>query len=1193
MNNLPIRVQKLNQLELADDLPVAESGPISLNYVSNYDSNFEDYGPFCTGLSRFLEEALLIKKFNEIVDEGIDIHASMLYTWRSLSRPISKIEVAPDDKTIFNDYQLEMLEAPMQSLFKFYFFVEDAQKEFINIVTKCCRQDQYFTSEGVLLSIGRMVNMFIIVDDLRGAKTSLKNDLSHYKRLHTVMKKNVGDAEFASNISKITLFLAQPNMIINSIKNSLGTISDSWKIIMGVIAVYAERLENRVYFSPSDKYSNIRIILGCLLLVCGEKNVAGKLDQMKIPLARLDKLLRESPNIPLIGDMHSSVGLTLKRFGLNFEFSLLDQKFLATTAVDYDITRYVDEFESAHISLLSELHLLTRTMSVSQTYNGLYDLHITDATRLYYFAEKALKTLGRWTYILHEVFFYKMSHPIDRSKLTNITGEVDSYSLATKYNYTIKEKAAICRIAFLIKSMYKVLKKHENILVNAIYTFIYTCFQNFIHKSAKDLIKKANKSKVAVFNMVVETLKMICADRIDSTDQSKSKKGDNFVLKHKSIPPLSTQVYMVRTILDTIPNLKECKKHVDSSTQASIQTFLNESALFTKLINFSEVLDECSQLETLWFKEFYIEISVGKHTQYPIEDSFPWIMMNYLLELSESDSYEFLLYLTCIYDDAAYYVLNKLKRRHLYDEIDSEAQLVFQQLCYHLSQRIYTAKRSEAFSILLTKAFKNRITKRLASVVTTSEKLNENNVNYSSSSQMFNVCVQRNVEYLGRKIDLNSLLSQRLLINFKQSLEACIGYFELLNVESVVMFSGLIEVYQEIHRILTLQFDVPAFNMIFNEVNGNMPGYLPRITSQILIGLLNDVAVNYSFCLMTERFVKSPVVFTDSAYEPPKVPTLLLFPSRSIANAFSDIYSIYSKYIGIEHFLEIFKLVGYSGVVRIVDEIKKFIASLIENTLQQYVGMLREGMPVKSILPQISYGFIGVIQYYNTAFDAIMRYQDLRPGVLHNLRVLGNYICIVYMLERAIYTHEGKGLHFTSALSGVVSMPTTPETPITNERISALFNHSKHFMFDNFPNNSIPQQFKTLLKKANELNQEKMCCGLSMFTSVMDFVVEKFDTPFWKGPEPPNGIVAIETCGEVHRIMSVLFYHMAATMKDPNCSVEYEFGDGIMFAAMTIIISVGQKDIFEGLDYCNHAITVSEVQSEGLIPMVFTSVFQF
>ena len=54
----------------------------------------------------------------------------------------------------------------------------------------------------------------------------------------------------------------------------------------------------------------------------------------------------------------------------------------------------------------------------------------------------------------------------------------------------------------------------------------------------------------------------------------------------------------------------------------------------------SETLQECCELSQLWYREFFLEMTMGKKIQFPIEMSMPWILTDHILETREPSMME-------------------------------------------------------------------------------------------------------------------------------------------------------------------------------------------------------------------------------------------------------------------------------------------------------------------------------------------------------------------------------------------------------------------------------------------------------------------------------------------------------------------------------------------------------------------------
>ncbi|KII67517.1 Cytoplasmic FMR1-interacting protein 2 [Thelohanellus kitauei] len=548
-------------------------------------------------------------------------------------------------------------------------------------------------------------------------------------------------------------------------------------------------------------------------------------------------------------------------------------------------------------------------------------------------------------------------------------------------------------------------------------------------------------------------------------------------------------------------------------------------------------------------------------------------MISHLLKTHEPNSSEFTLYLAGIYADAADSILHKLKVRHLYDEVVSEANLVFKQLCYHLGLLIYSRRRAETFDHLIDKSSRNHICRKLGAA--DAKFLSESNMQFQNFQHLSNLCKQLSVQFLGGRINLNAMLCQRLQHSIKESLRHCITYFENQDIHSVILLSSLIDIYQETHVNLSKDFPLPPFETILREVNHDMPGCLPLITHQIIQYLVDDLAQNYSFSMVTERFVRSPeVLSTKPQSTPVSINLMLIYPSKAIMNLFNEQHSLYSQFVGIEHFVEIFKLVGYSGFFAIVDEIKNYISDLLAEPIKNSILTLLNTMPSSGQFPRITDGIRSVMDFFNMSFERVLRSEKMQSEVLHSFRILGNYIVIVYMLEKAVYSCEANDLFISAPLDGFFTVE--PDQISLVQKSSSKSDFIKPYAFDQFPPDSIPQNLKDALDKASELNHERMNNCLPIYVSIVDFVSEQMKDAFWKGLCPQLDVVTAGSC-ELNRVISTIFYYISFYGLKQELSAQYIFGDGIIYGPLFLVVTLGLEDWVDVSDICCHAISASEI----------------
>ena len=60
---------------------------------------------------------------------------------------------------------------------------------------------------------------------------------------------------------------------------------------------------------------------------------------------------------------------------------------------------------------------------------------------------------------------------------------------------------------------------------------------------------------------------------------------------------------------------KTMRKDLDGATLSAIDQFLKTSQSFPYLLNFSETLRDCCDLSQLWYREFFLELTMGQSIQ--------------------------------------------------------------------------------------------------------------------------------------------------------------------------------------------------------------------------------------------------------------------------------------------------------------------------------------------------------------------------------------------------------------------------------------------------------------------------------------------------------------------------------------------------------------------------------------------------
>ena len=128
---------------------------------------------------------------------------------------------------------------------------------------------------------------------------------------------------------------------------------------------------------------------------------------------------------------------------------------------------------------------------------------------------------------------------------------------------------------------------------------------------------------------------------------------------------------------------------------------------------------------------------------------------------------------------------------------------------------------------------------------------------------------QRNVQLLGRSVNLTYILTQHLNNKLRRDVEFAISRFESSDARGVVDLTVLLNILSDTHHRLSQYTHLDPFPHILHEIN-NQPGSSSsssnsnvsvsgRIARHMYGSLQRDIAPNFSYNAYTQRFVPSPI----------------------------------------------------------------------------------------------------------------------------------------------------------------------------------------------------------------------------------------------------------------------------------------------------------------------------------------------
>ncbi|XP_052103195.1 cytoplasmic FMR1-interacting protein-like isoform X4 [Mytilus californianus] len=1180
-------VDVLDELPLPDQQPCIEGLSLSIHYQANFDTNFEDRNAYVTGVAKYIEEATVHADLNKLLEKGQEF-AAILYTWRCCSRALPQVKSneQPNRSEIYNKI-VEVLDPQVSKLMEFMYFVRESIERFGGEVKRLChiQKRNDFVSEAYLLTLGKFINTFAELDQLKNMKASIRNDYSAFRRAAQFLKV-IADPQALQESQNLSMFLATQNKIRDMLKEVLQSTPGYEELLADVINICVNMYESRLYLEPAEKYMLVKVMACGLFMIDNEQNNIYKMDSKKrINLTKIDKYLKQLEVVPLYGDMQINPYHYIK-YSMNFDPGKWPACESSHPSPQSNLLANLEPIREDHMSYISQLarhsnEAITTTREAPRTDDE--NRELTDL------ALRGLQLMSAWTQQVMELYSWKLLHPTDQHQNKDCPPEAEEYERSTRYNYSSDEKFAIIEVIAMIKGLQLLMARMESVFLDAIRRNIYAEIQKFVQITVREPLRKSVRKKNDVIKVIILAVRDTCADWLRGVEPhddpamkgKKEDEGFNIKVPSRNVGPSSTQLYMVRTMLESLiadksGGKKTLRKEIDINHLQIIDNFHKQSFFWNYILNFNESLHNCCDLSQLWYREFFLEMTMGRRIQFPIEMSMPWILTDHILETKEPSMMEYILYPLDLYNDSANYALTMFRQQFLYDEVEAEVNLCFDQFVYKLSDQIFAYYKHLAGSIMLDKRFR-------AECVSQNVK-----INYPVANRYETLLKQRHVQILGRSIDLNKLIGQRVNASLQKALDVAISRFEAGDITGIAELEGLVECNRLTHKLMRKYLTLNDFDAMMREANHNVSAPYGRITLHVFWELNYDFLPNYCYNAATSRFVKTKLPFAPASQreKPPNPSPFYIWGTKALTSSYSAIYSLYNGFVGPQHFRSMCRLLGYQGIAVVIEELLKIVKALLKGTLREYTETLFKAMPQVCRLLRYDYGSPGVMGYYQAQLNDMIQYPDLRTEVFQSFREVGNSVLFFMLIEQALTQEEVNDLKHAAPFQNIIPKPFIPikEGDSRKEKEQELKVVMKKLEQKYAPLQVVPviekigtEQQVSIAGEGDLLTRERLCCGLSMFEVVLSRIREFIDDPLWKGQPPANGVMNIDECTEFHRLWSAIQFVFCIPVGDNEFTIEELYGEGLNWAGCALIVLLSQQRRFEALDFSYHILKVNRV----------------
>ena len=734
----------------------------------------------------------------------------------------------------------------------------------------------------------------------------------------------------AEENTKFKMFLSTNRWLFSQLKTELAKAGKgSVSLLFDCANHCVDLLKGDCCVTPNEFFRTLRGVSLMLLLVPLEQC---KAEKKRLPsLKPYVELIKQYPYIPLYGDMHFEPLVFINLDGgvrelLRHEDAKLGENVAEEALRHYRCTDAVEGIKKAHHDLVSQYSVaVNRLKAVLQQHAGVPCALGAEVNAL---VLRGIRLVSRCARVVSMQIAYKYANPTRCADAVVLS----EYQRALRNNCTKDEFIAIIELVSIAKSLASTMLRDEPLLFPVIRRTVHTELCRFVGDEAAAALRAAGGKKDSGRRGVVQrSLSLLVAmfgghgtapSATDAKRGARKTKGVPGTLEKSAVVPTSVQLAALRNALS---RLVRVRKELAPDFAKHAEACYARVRDYRALLRLGATIAECSDMGDLWYREFYLDLC--KARQFPVSDSLPSILLTHLFDAmddSVQELTELVLYPFAIYNDAASRALHVFKRRHLYDEVEAEADLCFDQFLFQLSVHLVRHFVACAASVRVDQECKTRLAP-----------LGERVPSLEPSIARFGVITeQRTVRLLGRVVNLNAVLGQRVVAQLKERIEHALASFEAADLRAVVELDTQLGTLRAAHALLCRHFELEPFDRLLGEQNQcvSLAAYQSRVLRHVLRELADDVAPNYCYNTFTGRYVRRPGAGKPARTAAPRRGNQP-YGTRGLSEFFGDALHGYGSFLGRPHVAALLRVLRASEVPVLVTTLQDAVYELLDAAL--------------------------------------------------------------------------------------------------------------------------------------------------------------------------------------------------------------------------------------------------------------------
>ncbi|CAN6460531.1 unnamed protein product [Victoria cruziana] len=1197
-------IAALSTFSLEDDQPDFQGLNILLSTERQATVSPIEYADVSAYRLSLVEDTKAINQLNSLVVEGKEMSA-VLYTYRSCVKALPQLpESMKQSQAELYLETYQVLDLEMSRLREIQRWQSSAASKLAADMQRFSRPERRINGPTTthIWSILKLLDVLVALDHLKNAKASIPNDFSWYKRTFTQVSAQWQDTDsMRDELDDLQIFLSTRWAILLNLQVEMFRVNNMEDILQILLLFCVETLELDFTLLFPERHALLRVLPVLVVLASSSEKDSDSLFK-RVKINRLVSIFKNDPVVPAFPDLHLSPAAMLKELAVYFQKFSSQARLLALPAPHEILPRDSQEYQK-HYLIVNHIGAIRVehddfAVRFASALNQIVLLKQSDASdsewcrevkgNMYDIVVEGIQLLSKWTGRIWEQCAWKFSHPCkDINPQGHETTSFSDYEKVVRWNYSLEERKALVELVSFIKSVGSMMQRCDTAIADALWETIHGEVQDFVQNRLAIMLRTTFRKKKDL-SRILSDMRTLSADWMSNTGnpepelppmQHPSEDGNGNNFHPRAVAPTAAQVHCLQFLIHELVSGGNLRKSsglfgssgldIPPSELKLLESFFHKLSFFLHIMDYTATIATLTDLGFLWFREFYLETS--RVIQFPIECSLPWMLVDHVIESQDRGLLESVLIPFDIYCDSAQHALTALKQRFLYDEIEAEVDLCFDQLVFKVSENIFTYYKSCAASKLLDPSF--------IFASDNADKYYVPPIRFDSIFQM------RRLKLLGRTIDLRSLIAHRMNKLFRENLDFLFERFESQDICAVVELQQLVDVLQLAHKLISEELVLDSFPLMLKEMQENISlvSFSSRVSSQILTEVQNDLLPNFVLCNTTQRFVRLRKSLQSQKSQIPPVKLSLYCGSQELNSAYQGFAQLHSEFFGLPHVCAITKLLGSRSIPWVIRGLLDLLTTKIA-TLEPKLTILQGSVPKSIGLLPYDGGIPGCVKFVQEHLHWASK-TDLRSEVLSVLKEIGSIIFLMGLLDIAL--KEGETTQFMQIA------PWLGLVPGNNGQIQQSLTESGHSpMVDLFesitsaiissPRCPSTSSFSTLSKQAeaadlfyrNNLHTGSVLeYSLAFISAELDKYQSKWNST------PKTGFIDITTAKDFYRLFSGLQLGYLEECSQETLNKCEVLGDSVAWGGCTIIYLLGQQMHFELFDFSYQLLNVAEVES--------------